>query len=68
MEAEEAERRRIAEEKRLAEEMKRREEELKRLDEEQPEVERRLNDMKDKARFAATLRFERDTVSGSCLS
>ena len=43
--------------------MKRREEEAKRLDEEQPEVSKRLEEMKDKARVAAQLRFERDKVS-----
>lgn len=64
--AEEAERQRILAEKRAAEEQKRREEELKRLDEEQPEVEHRLNEMKDKSKFAAAQRFENDMVRVVC--
>ncbi len=64
MAAEEAERNRILEMKRAAEEQKRREEELKRLDEEQPDVEHRLNEMKEKSKFAASQRFENDIVSG----
>ena len=60
--AEEAERKRVAEEKRQKEEQKRLEQELKRLDEEQPEVEHRLTEMKEKSKFSQYNRYLADTV------